>query len=515
MQSRWAIPGRASGLKPPSPTSGEAPPPAPPDPPDQNSPRNPNLATINSSAQTHSLDSAKTQTTTYSGDTSAVENFTIIPPKSTSPLVSNGAFSVLSSSTTKETLPLLHHSTIPITPTPFPTLVNPSHLPSATPLPQSIPFNSTLPVHTAPLLAPQPFVPTLAEQIRVKGDKSFSRLASIISAGNCRPRVLIHDSVFQKGAYMHKDFIICYFNGRSPPFSQIQSVFNHMWRKAQWAASHSPSTPTLSSIKIWAHLTGIPLDLRHQEGLSLVAGLVGDPKETDDFTLNLASLTLSHVKVELDFTKPLPRVVEFSRQSGEVVEVLVDYPWLPTTCSHCHKLGHIVRNCLKIPLPVPQALIIGNKHKGKSTETPAKEKTVTDTPGNNQYVVKKKLPSSSSSTATTSPSKSGPSLILKTHTTVTNTLATTPIPISPFLHEGLEFSSAHLMSTLCGGWHFQSNHLSDDDGRIILIWKDPLKLRVLSQTRQIVTCEISLPNCSPFIFTAVYASNLSDEIIDL
>lgn len=38
MQSRWAIPGRASGLKPPSPTSGEAPPPAPPDPPDQNSP---------------------------------------------------------------------------------------------------------------------------------------------------------------------------------------------------------------------------------------------------------------------------------------------------------------------------------------------------------------------------------------------------------------------------------------------------------------------------------------------
>lgn len=378
---------------------------------------NPNLATINSSAQTHSLDSAKTQTTTYSGDTSAVENFTIIPPKSTSPLVSNGAFSVLSSSTTKETLPLLNHSTIPITPTPFPTLVNPSHLPSATPLPQSIPFNSTLPVHTAPLLAPQPFVPTLAEQIRVKGDKSLSRLASIISAGNCRPRVLIHDSVFQKGAYMHKDFIICYFNGRSPPFSQIQSVFNHMWRKgkkleihnnalnhsvivripsdflrqkildnyiwyvgesmfhtAQWAASHSPSTPTLSSIKIWAHLTGVPLDLRHQEGLSLVAGLVGDPKETDDFTLNLASLTLSHVKVELDLTKPLPRVVEFSRQSGEVVEVLVDYPWLPTTCSHCHKLGHIVRNCLKIPLPVPQALIIGNKHKGKSTETPEKEK---------------------------------------------------------------------------------------------------------------------------------------------
>ncbi|KAJ4890234.1 hypothetical protein Rs2_29982 [Raphanus sativus] len=78
---------------------------------------------------------------------------------------------------------------------------------------------------------------------------------------------------------------------------------------------------------------------------SLVAGLVGEPKETDDFTKNLVSLTLSHVKVEVDLTKPLPRVVEFERQSGEVVEVLVDYLWIPPTCAHCHELGHIQKNC--------------------------------------------------------------------------------------------------------------------------------------------------------------------------
>lgn len=115
---------------------------------------------------------------------------------------------------------------------------------------------------------------------------------------------------------------------------------------AQWTSEHSKSTPPLKAIQIWAHLTGVPLDLRHSKGLSLVAGLVGEPKETDDFTKNMVSLTLSHVKVEVDLTKPLPSVVEFERESGEVVEVLVHYPWTPPKCSHCGELGHVIRNCL-------------------------------------------------------------------------------------------------------------------------------------------------------------------------
>lgn len=88
------------------------------------------------------------------------------------------------------------------------------------------------------------------------------------------------------------------------------------------------STPPLKAIKIWAHLTGVPLDLRYDEGLSLVAGLVGEPP-----------------------------VVEFEREIGEVVEVLVHYPWVPPTCSHCHELGHIVRNCLSYsPPPAPETV---------------------------------------------------------------------------------------------------------------------------------------------------------------
>uniref|UniRef100_A0A0D3AG74 Uncharacterized protein n=2 Tax=Brassica TaxID=3705 RepID=A0A0D3AG74_BRAOL len=80
---------------------------------------------------------------------------------------------------------------------------------------------------------------------------------------------------------------------------RVWYVGDSMFQAIQWTSSASSSSPPLDSIQIWAHLNGVPLDLRHQEGLSPVAGLVGDPKETDDFTLNLVSLTLSHVKVEV------------------------------------------------------------------------------------------------------------------------------------------------------------------------------------------------------------------------
>lgn len=75
----------------------------------------------------------------------------------------------------------------------------------------------------------------------------------------------------------------------------------------------------------------------------------------------MVSLTLSHVKVAVNLTKPLPSVVEFMRQSGEVVEVQVSYPWVPPTCSFCKELGHVSRNCLQAPPPP------------KSSDVPAKK----------------------------------------------------------------------------------------------------------------------------------------------
>ncbi|KAF3572025.1 hypothetical protein F2Q69_00063092 [Brassica cretica] len=426
MTNVWKTPITASAANPPSFSTGEQPPPDPfpPDPPDPQSPLSPqdypplsfsktgsstlskkllrNLASLPTAAiakqQTTAVPSVsqalessvtipantgsndtvpRSGTLTFTAQKISTQAFTTIPPKSTSPVHTNKA----SAPHNKTTVPLL-----PIPSPAHETPTNPPQTPSAT-TPQTVP----------PLSAAAPVAsvgPPLVERLRLAEDKTLKHLAPVSLSPSGRPRIVIPDSVFQKGAEIHKDFIVCYFNGKPPPFKQIQMVFNHMWGKgnhleihnnplnrsalvripnaylrqkildkniwyvgdsmfhtAQWSSAHSSSTPSLKAIQIWVHLTGVPLDLRHQQGLSLVAGLVGEPKETDDFTKNLVSLTLSHVKVEVDLTKPLPSIVEFERQSGEVVEVLVTYPWVPPTCSHCHEPGHIIKNCLSYTPP--------------------------------------------------------------------------------------------------------------------------------------------------------------------
>ncbi|KAF3575997.1 hypothetical protein DY000_02034784 [Brassica cretica] len=78
-----------------------------------------------------------------------------------------------------------------------------------------------------------------------------------------------------------------------------------------------------------------------------------------------------------------------------------------------------------------------------------------------------------------------------------------------------ELSLLPLMAKLCPGWSFVSNHLSDEDRRIILIWKHPLKVQVVNQSSQSITCILELPNSVPFFYTVVYASNQTADHSDL
>nr|VDC97776.1 unnamed protein product [Brassica oleracea] len=330
-------------------------------------------------------------------------------------------------------------------------------------------------------------------------------------------------------------------------------VGDSMFHASLWSSSSTSSTPS-ETIQIWAHLTGVPLDLRYKEGLSLVAGLVGEPKETDDFTLNLVSLTLSHVKVEVKLSEPLPRVVEFVRQSGEVVEVQVDYPWVPPTCAHCNNLGHISKNCLLLPA---------------QKEAPKVPKVGLSKSSAPRYVAKpmQKAPLATATSASEGTSVVSPALIppspalipLSSSPPLASEIApihTPPLPktnlppetnflpslaISPpnpplFVPEtkkkpfkiffwnvrGLNDPDKHqpfcswlnshkplfgsilethikesnmsfLMGKLCGGWNFTSNHASDEDGRIVLIWQPSVMVRVLHQSAQTLTCEVKIP----------------------
>lgn len=71
------------------------------------------------------------------------------------------------------------------------------------------------------------------------------------------------------------------------------------------------------------------------------------------------------------------------------------------------------------------------------------------------------------------------------------------------------------MSKICRGWNFYSNHSSDPDGRIILIWKSPLAVNIIRETSQGITCEVLIGPLQKFTLTACYAANTSPERCDL
>ncbi|CAN6919485.1 unnamed protein product, partial [Brassica oleracea] len=287
----------------------------------------------------------------------------------------------------------------------------------------------------------------------------------------------------------------------------------------------------------------------------------------------MVSLTVFHVKVEVDLTLPLPPVVEFERESGEVVEVQVHYPWVPPTCAHCHELGHILRNCLSY------TPLVTEKEKGKASTSnhtdPTTETTKNNQPSNSQFTPSKasrknqkryqpvtKVAQAESSLAdsttkepptptptfqtksTPTPqtkstsiitfsspapnhrpslkrSRSSPILSPPSSTTANpftesnplfppdTTPSLNPLPLpKPFDLNSLKLLFFFVLKYL-------SNHLSDPDGRIVLIWKDPLVVTPLSHSRQHLTCLITLPNLPPIYYTAIYASNQSDERADL
>lgn len=169
--------------------------------------------------------------------------------------------------------------------------------------------------------------------------------------------------------------------GKTPSYGHVQSVLSHIWGRgmkleihlrsasrsmlvrkiveqeiwhigsflfyvAQWSSDLAISPPSFTSILLWAHIRGIPLDLYSQKGLGQVADLIGLPVEVDEFTRRMTSLEVAHIKVKVDCTKPLPDAAEIERENGEIVRIFIDYPWTPPICPCCKEMGHLETMCL-------------------------------------------------------------------------------------------------------------------------------------------------------------------------
>ncbi|KAJ4875365.1 hypothetical protein Rs2_40383 [Raphanus sativus] len=127
---------------------------------------------------------------------------------------------------------------------PLPTLNSvPPTLPTGLgilPLPLNHASSPPTPSQTAP---PPPTTdlppkPSYATKTKTTIDRSLRRLSPKFLSSEGIPRVIIPNEVYQKGAELHKDFLVCRFFGRIPAYSLIQNVLNYLWGKGKHLEIH-------------------------------------------------------------------------------------------------------------------------------------------------------------------------------------------------------------------------------------------------------------------------------------
>lgn len=80
--------------------------------------------------------------------------------------------------------------------------------------------------------------PSYASKAKSLSDHSLQRLAPTTSSPDGKPRVVIRDAVFERGAALHKQYVVGIFLGKMPDYGPIQSFINYMWGKGSKLEIH-------------------------------------------------------------------------------------------------------------------------------------------------------------------------------------------------------------------------------------------------------------------------------------
>ncbi|KAF5203726.1 Rna exonuclease [Thalictrum thalictroides] len=113
-----------------------------------------------------------------------------------------------------------------------------------------------------------------------------------------------------------------------------------------WTPENEKGKKLISSVPIWVNLEGVPKRLWSEEGLGFLASLIGKPVCLDDATAKKSRLKFARVCIEVDLDCSFPKVVK-ANMRGEVVEIKVEYNWIPSKCTKCSSFGHLTNRCVK------------------------------------------------------------------------------------------------------------------------------------------------------------------------
>lgn len=108
-----------------------------------------------------------------------------------------------------------------------------------------------------------------------------------------------------------------------------------------WEPNFDFSEEVLSTIPLWVKFPNLPLNCWFMESLSRICSVMRNPIYADECTSKIERISFARVLIEMDVTKPLPRIIKVHDLDGKVFEQEIWYDWQPQYCNKCLQIGHM------------------------------------------------------------------------------------------------------------------------------------------------------------------------------
>ncbi|XP_022030707.1 uncharacterized protein LOC110931630 [Helianthus annuus] len=157
-----------------------------------------------------------------------------------------------------------------------------------------------------------------------------------------------------------------------------------------WTPTTKLEKKEVKKVQVWVKIHEVPLAAYTEDGLSLIATTIGDPKMLDSFTTSMCmeswgrssyARALIEISADNDLREEISMAIPEPEGEGFIKETMfVEYEWNPHRCAKCCVFGHATDVCPKQPRR-PGKAIQENQNWNAQKNRPAKKGPIVDQDG--------------------------------------------------------------------------------------------------------------------------------------
>ncbi|MFS7915825.1 putative transcription factor interactor and regulator CCHC(Zn) family [Helianthus anomalus] len=133
-----------------------------------------------------------------------------------------------------------------------------------------------------------------------------------------------------------------------------------------WSPTARLEKKEVEKILVWVKIHDVPIVAYTEDGLSMIATTIGEPKLLDAYTISMCTdawgrssyaRALIEISAENAFKEEVVIAVPEPEGEGFIkVKMNVEYEWSPCRCDHCKVFGHADESCPKQPRKSPMVV---------------------------------------------------------------------------------------------------------------------------------------------------------------